>query len=440
MLIATCVRRFIQVPTADSAMPISGRSRHDYRNFHALMRRESQIDGNRFRLTALAASGAAGVVAFVIAISLLIEQSPDRSHLLAVIRGRGLSDGDRLPQQELAIASLLSSENLAAVIQKADFDQNRRRVGSEELIEEARSALRVDLGRPDEAGVTAITLRWMAENTEAAARLVNLLARQLVSQLQGNNGRAEESSYALAQQALKDASAAVEEARQRFHAALAGAETAAQPLNAPTVAPPRRAIRKAAPPAEAELRRWHYLEQQLSELEGRRATLGDRLMPEHPEMKALDEKIAAIRANLAYQPSPASSNDDAIELEEPTLAPQRPDIRQNPELLATISQLGAELVDAQSKYESAAERERAAWKTLCAVRGRVVIEVEPAVAGASAKTAGWRMWLVAAICGVLCSGLVFTFWPAPKLTFSTIEEVRSATRLPVIVVGRGSLN
>jgi hypothetical protein len=167
--------------------------------------------------------------------------------------------------------------------------------------------------------------------------------------------------------------------------------------------------------------------------------LGDRLMPEHPEMRALDDKIAALRASLGQRSGPVPTYRDERPSFEPIPAPERQTADYDA-LGTKLGKLGQQLLVAQAQLESAAEQERSSWQALCTARTRTVAEIETATVVRAAIIGGWQRWLVAVFCGLFSGGLVLAIWPSPLATFRSVEEVRAVTHLPVVVVPRSALN
>lgn len=396
----------------------------------------------RIGRAALAAAVAAGLASFCLVWQVLKPAASPQPQLAAVARMRGPSDDTQLAQRELAVAALLSPENLSAAMRDAGLptDASETALGHRDSVEKVRERLRIELGAADAAGMQTVAIRWTGEASPSTARLVNLLARRLAQRLSAPDTASQEAAHNLARQTVREASKALSEARGR----LASAVTAAGSVQEPEPASPVPANEDSeaphlAPPREAVRDRGFLLGQQLADLESRRQTLSERLMPEHPEMKALDAEIAVLRTRLADQPPPQ----DAAYVRRTAPEPIAPSTRASDHqaVTAQIAELADELAAAQAEYESAAAQERVAWQAINARRNGDVTQIEPAVV-ASVPSAGqpWQRWLIASLCGLMSFALVLAFWPRPRLTFSTVEEVRAVTRLPVVAVSRRSLN
>ncbi|HVX15558.1 MAG TPA: hypothetical protein VHC22_30505 [Pirellulales bacterium] len=407
------------------------------------MRREhKKLDRTRFRPAALVASAAASLAAFALSLILLTPTSVDYGRLAAVIRERGLSDSADAVQREQAIAELLNSEHLKSALLEADFGSLDTLADEESVtfIENVRERLRVDLGSPDKAGVHTTVLRWTGdESSLAATRLLNVLARRLAARSAGGDVAHFEESYEAARQRARDASQAVVEARHELESVAAEASSAGTRSANMPIPPREHRVSQPVPASLPDQEDWQLLEQQLGDLERRRQMLGDRLMPEHPEMRALDEKIAALRASVGNRSAPVPSYQAQRSSPEPTLAPERRTTDYDA-LGTRLGKLGQELLVAQAQLESAAEQERSSWQALCTAKTRAVAEIETATVVRAATIGSWQRWLVAALCGLIFGGLVLAIWPSPLATFRTVEEVRAVTHLPVVVVPRGSLN
>jgi hypothetical protein len=401
------------------------------------MRRKTDLDGYRVggRLVAAIASA---LVAFCVTWQVLKPAPTTQPELTTIVRERGLF-ATEVAQQELAIGQLVSPENLVSAISEAQFQMSGPVGSSAESIQAVRDRLRVDVSAPDKAGVQTMTVRWVGNASTSAAQLLNMLARRFVTQVASRDAGAYEASHAAARQALTEASRAVDDARHELESVVAAARVprrespAVSPTHSPTHAP------RLAPRPEPDRDAWGLLGQQLTELESRRQALAERLMPEHPEMVALDEKIATLRTRLgnAFQ---AEANNASIAEPTPTRAAVPDFTPQEAPMTSEIVRWGEELATAQKRYASAAERERASWEALCSARNRLVAEIEPAMFSPVAVLPSWPRWFVSLLTAAVCGLLMQVVWPRRKLTFSTAEEVRAATHLPVVIVSRASLN
>lgn len=387
---------------------------------------------------------------------LLIPSSSIQQEVAAVVRQRGLFNDAQPGQQDLALARLLSTEHLTSAIDDSRFaDEGDTSLKGADAVEGIRARLRIDVAPRDKAGMQALTVRWTGARSASAARLVNVLARRLVDGgtrasaetpmvgayphgVEGQRGQLE-SAYAAAKQAASNAERAVNDARQQFEAALAAARTAEQENN--VVSPAHVAARPGeptpAPPLDAARNSWFLFHQQLADLENRRQELSERLMPEHPEMKALDEKIFTLRSQVAQQPPLPSPTTQPPAPVMGTAAPQR---ERDSYAAAQLEMRGQELTAAQAEFASAVGRERAAWQALRAVNNRSVIEMEPAKFTPPRTGHAATRTFITALCGALSGVFAALVWPVRRLTFSTVEEVRAVTQLPVIAISRHSLN
>jgi hypothetical protein len=198
------------------------------------------------------------------------------------------------------------------------------------------------------------------------------------------------------------------------------------------------AVPHLAPPREPGRDSWLLLEQQLADLEIRRQALSERLMPEHPQMKALDQKMSALRTRLADQPPPTHTPPHSRTAALPPIAALTAASEHG--FTAHIAALADDLAAAQSAYETAAAQERATWQAMNTRAYDGLVELEPATTPPPAVVHGGQYRLIASLCGLMSFALVLAFWPKHRLTFSSVEEVRAVTRLPVVAVSRRSLN
>jgi hypothetical protein len=418
-----------------------GQSRHHCRTATVFMRRETRSRQDRYKLEARLAAVAAGLVAFACTWLLLAPAAIKLTQPTAVVRQRHRSDPAEVLPPEQAIAALLSAQHLGEAIHEANFMADADLpVGSAEWVEYVRENVRIDLGVPDEAGMQTTVLRWTGRLPNAgAARLLNVLARRLAMQPATSDGGLREAQHRSAQQAVQAARHAVDDTRRQLDAALTAQRDHSVIIeDAVARSKPVEQPRQASAIAPEQDDRF-LLQQRLLDLETRRQALAERLMPEHPEMKAIDQKIAAMRMGLTNRP-PAPSEplpDVAMNTIEPPAA-----LPEQGVLADRVRQLSQALLAAQEAYTSACDRERTCWRALEAMRATPLAEIEPARMDTPTKATGvaWRRWLVSLTTALTCGGSVLALWPRRRANFTTVEEVRAATRLPVIVVSRGSLN
>lgn len=403
--------------------------------------------GHGYRGAAYTAAAVIGVATSATVWWLIKPSSAGQHELAAVIRQRGVFNDAQPGQQDLILAKVLSTDSLHYALRDSHFAPDDNPSADEpETLESVRTRLRIDIGQTDEAGMQTVTVRWTGAKSPSAARLINVLARRL---LEGGSHahrhtegdlRQMELEYAAARQTATDAERRLSEARQQFEAALAVAhETDQTPVVA--ASPPEETLAgepTLAPPLDAAKNSWFLFRQQLADLESRRQELAERLMPEHPEMKAIDEKIVTLRARLAQQPPTPAVH--AITRPAPVRSVLPLPGEDATKTAARLATRGEALVAAEAEYASAIGRERVAWQSFCAARNRSLAEIQPARFATAPAERTWTRGCIATLCGTLCGALVALIWPARRLTFSTVEEVRAVTRLPVIALSRHTLN
>lgn len=386
---------------------------------------------SRWNVASLLGAGAVGVAAFSATWLLLAPAAVETQGPAAVVR-RQASDSDQLDRR---LVEVLRTQSLRRLVDEAAI--GGRSQGQRDLVEWARANLRVEISDPDRAGKQTVAIAWVGEpDVKGAARLVNLLARELADQPSPPDLRSLERQLDQAHADAVSAERALARARQEFGDALAAAS--AQPQF--DAVPPPAAEPKPTPATESSGHAaWFTARQQLAELERRRDVLAERLMPEHPEMKALDEMIDVLRSSLNNQPTPAPMVAEASgAVAESTAAVSR----FAPAALDRIHELGRKVASAQEQYSAALSAERACWQRLAQASGGPLAEIEPAAE--SPQLAGhaspWQRWLASLFAAIGFGGLAFVAWPCGKTTFTSVEEVRASTRLPVVVVDHVMLN
>ena len=376
---------------------------------------------------------AIGLAAFAATWLLLAPATIEPPAPVAVVRRQASGDD----QLEPLVADALRIESLRSLIDETGLLANGAVDRKSDLADWARRSLRVEIGEVDRAGKQAISIRWVGEPaTSGAAQLVNVLARRLADQAPTRDVRSLERQLNQAHAEAAAAERAVARARQQFDAALAAVSSHSQLDAGP---PPTPQPRPAPVPESSDHAGWLQSRQQLVELERRREVLAERLMPEHPEMKAIDEKIDVLRSALNNQPTPAPAVADAFE---PAVESPLPAGRASIPELAQVEQLGREVVAAQQQYDRALAAERTCWKRLAETPTGTLTEIEPALETPqlAVPRAGWQRWLVSSVAALAFGGLAFVLWPGRQQIFRSVEEVRASTRLPVVVVDRVMLN
>lgn len=378
---------------------------------------------------AIAVSFCAALTALTI-VSLAL--SPGTSQITSPVAVVRLVDGGG--DLEIAAAQMLTIEQLGRALRESRFPAARgiADVALVEAADQVRSNLRLDIAPGGRGDASTVTIRWIGDpSTPGAVALVDWLAQHFNDAPQADRIAAAEQSHQAAAAKLREAGNAVVMAEESFQRALAEAELP----EIDDVPSARRTVdANAMEPAggsPSEVGRWAQLQAQLDELESQRSSLAERLMPAHPEMRALDAQIAAVRAKLAE--APATENPPAAD---PAL-PELP--RGSPYGTASnLSDLGRqweEVLIARRRHEAAAHEERLAWQRLTQSRAGRTVEIVPAsLARPSGSTVAWWRAAAAGLAGWLAGWLVLAFWPSPNAPLTTLEQVRRATRLPVIAV------
>lgn len=379
---------------------------------------------------ALAASFCAAITALTI-VSLALSPSTSQPTASPVAVVRLIAGGGDL---EIAAARLLTIEQLSRALRESRFSavQGLADVSLPEAAEQVRPNLRVDIAPGGRGDASTVTVRWIGDaSTPGAAALVDWLAQHFNDAPLVERIAAAEQSHQAAVAKLREAGDAAGVAEESFQRALAEAEvpqiedlpSTHRTTDADAIGP--------AGGAPASAGRRAQLQSQLDELESQRGSLAERLMPAHPEMRALDAQIAAVRAKLAEAPAAEKPPTADSALPEPP--------RGSPYGAASnLSELGRqweEVLIARRRHEAAAREERLAWQRLTQSRAGRSVEIVPAsFARPSGPAVAWWRTAAAGLAGWLAGWLVLAFWPSPTAPLTSIEQVRRATRLPVIVV------
>lgn len=335
---------------------------------------------------------------------------------------------------EIAAARLLTIEQLSMALRESRFPAVQRLadVSLAEAAEQVRPNLRVDIDPGGRGAPPTATIRWIGDtSTPGAVMLVNWLAQHFNDAPQAERIAAAEQSHLAAAAKLREASDAVVTAENNFQQTLAKAElpqiddlsntrrtTDAEAIE-PAIGPPLGAGRRA------------QLQAQLDELESQRSSLAERLMPAHPEMRALDTQIAGVRAKLAE--APVLKNPPAAALPAPPEPPRASPYGAAADL-SNISRPWEAVLVARRHHDTAAGEERLAWERLTQIRASRSVEIVPAsLARPSGPSVAWWRAAATGLAGWFMGWLVLVVWPSPTAPLTSIEQVRRATRLPVIM-------
>lgn len=333
---------------------------------------------------------------------------------------------------EIAAARLLAVEQLSRALRESRFPAARgiADVAMVEAAEKVRPSLRVDIDPGERGDAPAVTVRWIGDaSTPGAVTLVNWLAQHFNDAPQAERIVAAEQSHQAAAAKLREANDAVAIAEESFQQTLAEAELPEiEDLPSARHTTDVHAMEPTGGSSSAAGRR-SPLQAQLDELESQRNSLAERLMPAHPEMRALDAQIAAVRAKLAEAPATDSPPTAAVPVP-PRASPYGPAAN-----LPAIAQQWEALLVARRRQEAAASDERLTWKRVTQNRAGRSVEIVPAsLAGSKGPTVAWWRAAAAGLAAWLAGWLVLAFWPSPTAPLTTLEQVRRATRLPVIAV------
>ncbi len=336
---------------------------------------------------------------------------------------------------EIAAAQLLTVEQLSRALRESQFPaaQGIADMALAEVAERVRSNLRVDLAPGGRGAPPTATIRWIGDRgTPGAAALMNWLAHHFVDIRQTDRIAAAEQTHRAAAAKLREATEDVRAADQSFQRALADAgrsEGRDLPATPPTIEEPSLES-AAATPAGARPARRAQLQSQLAELEAQRSALAERLMPAHPEMKALDTQIASLRAKLADTAALETPGD--VALPPPPAGEASKDAAPH---WAGLHRQWQAVATARRQHETALAAERAAWEWLTRSKSGEPVEIVPASpAPSAAPEAGWWKSAATGLAAWLAGWLVLVCWPSPTAPLTTAEQVRRATRLPVIAV------
>lgn len=334
---------------------------------------------------------------------------------------------------EIAAAKLLTIEQLSRALRESQFPavQGTAEMALAEAAEQVRPNLRVDIAPGGRGVAPAATIRWIGDaNTPGAVDLINGLAHRFSDVQRSDRIAVAEQARQMAAAKLREATDSVRTAEQNFQRALANAGSEVSVATGGSAATNLDALELSAPAPPAASARQAELRAQLGELESQRSLLAERLMPAHPEMRALDTQITLLRAKLAETAAIGTPVDAALP---PTTA--REARREGAPRDSGIQREWEAVVNARRQYEMAVGEERAAWERL--MRGSLGEPVEMIPASLSPPTMPEMSWwksAASALAAWLAGWLVLVFWPAPTAPLTTAEQVRRATRLPVIAL------
>lgn len=374
---------------------------------------------------------AALVVLSVVSLVLRDGAAPPPTAPSAVVRDAAASLGD----VEVAAARLLSLEQIASALRDSRFPAAHARTDAAlaGVAEQIRPSLRVDV-QPSAGGeASRIAIRWTGDpSTPGAAALVNQLAHDFARIRQADGVAAAQRSRHAAAARVREAANALRTAESDFESVLADSDPLERGQRASEPAATEAITTESAdtPPSATSARR-AQLQSQLAELESQRSLLAERLMPAHPEMRAIETQIAALRAKLAGSASPETAS-------ESLRVPQPVPVRERDSSPVDLTQVRREwrtVLLARREYDSAVNQERSAWQASAQSGTAGPVEILPAaLAPPGASEIAWWKIAAAGLPAWLAGWLVLVFWPSPSAPLTTADQVRRATRLPVVIV------
>jgi hypothetical protein len=357
----------------------------------------------------------------------------------ATVKLRILSGDHSSESLERAVAELLRPETLAVALGDARVtvvEQAHTAIG--EVVEKVRRSLRVDIGSLGAGGMQEVKIRWIGDPQDPTApRLVNVLAHQFAPTVVNLQLTPYRMAHDTALADVRTAESAANETAQQFDADLAMLETRVPASSSPVVADVSADGTSRVPGTSAS-QETRLLRQRLIDLESRRQALLERLTPEHPEMKTLDEKIEQLRSTLSVQ---RELPHERIARTTVASVPPAQDTAAIATRTANLRQTRQALLAAQAKFKAAQAREQSCLQTLVDASANLAAEIEPAVPNPAVDAAAvkWKRFLLASVTALLCGALVIAVWPQPR-TLASADEVRTVTHLPVVILECASMN
>lgn len=440
--------------------------------YPAFARRQVFWQGGRPRPVALCTAASCAALAALIVAWLVL--APVKARLPVAVPAVTLkyalpAEAEKPPQ---ASEALLDGGCLERALVAVDYSGARTLgpVALARLAERVRPAIEVEAladDAPMSAGTAAITIRWLAEpRIDGAVGLVDALAREWTAKWQTEIIARDEQAAQSANRALATATANVHKLQTEFDAALTRLDGSGDVLSSaphavstggPTLAPaeppsppkPIAAARGDAAPATARIThvasssRQARLESELEDLEIKRDSLGERYTPSHPEMRALEEQIAEVRAALAntfyplteepLPPPNIAATGEPAEAPRPTVvAPSAAPWRR--QSLTEAQAAWRRLSTALAARESTAQAASRAQAKLAEVRGAASVERLPAAGPAPVVEISWPLAVLALFAAGCAGWLTLCLWPTTGAVVRDADELRRTTRLPVIVV------
>lgn len=348
-------------------------------------------------------------------------------------------------EQQASATDKIASEILSpacirnAILAGASDESQRAAAPLSELVERWRKELRVDIEPGEERRPWSIFIRVGSSTSPQAAQIANAVAeqycrsrraaaaaeqRQSLRQAQTEAAKAQKTSAAIRSQLESQ----IDALRQA-----AGSMAAASPARGEdNVHGEQQSVQR----AELAQRR-EELAASITELEARKAALLERLMPAHPDVRAIDGEIAAARGSLERLPPDEPSPDDGFPaLPEPPLAAGElpPDAAKKlAESLEEIHKLRRALSHAEANLERAELAERRAWQRIVEVDLSQVASMKPAIAAAPRPLANeWPLALLSGAVGALVAWLLGARGGSDADTFGDAEELEETLGFPVV--------
>ena len=315
-------------------------------------------------------------------------------------------------------------------------DDNLRRVLADpaavvkpEELEPIRQQLQVTCA-PSSIGGRVLTIRYTGGDADRVRRLVNGLAmrfgQQHAAQIDATFGKASRQAHA----ATEEAERAYQQARSQLSDFLERQIAAEPPAAEPSVAPPLEPVK----PSVVDNPQWLEIKTQLDTLKDQRQQLLVNRTPLHPEVLALDERIAETSGRLAAIPrqTPLASTSP---VSEPPAAPPAQTEPERPSIGQELLDLQAAVRESRERYDQCQEAER-----ITIENQKSAPKVELRLADKCSLVADGRivpriafLALAAAAAMAIAAGIIASGANVDPLLM-TLAEVEAASPVPVVGV------
>lgn len=312
-------------------------------------------------------------------------------------------------------SEILSPANLReAILASARDEAQRAAAPLAQLVERWRSQLRVEVSPAEGKRPWTISIRSSAASAsdDATAR-VNAIAAQYCRNRQLAASAEPREAFRQTWTELEKARQAAAAMRRQLDAEVEALAKLAEAPTAPTTSEEETGDQAAAAEAERSnlARQRQELTEAISELETRRLSLLERLMPAHPDVMEIDDEISQARARLKRLPPEAPSPaDHPLRLTESPRAPVAPSTAAMGEevakRVAEVRKLRQSVAEAESNVDRAASKAQIAWERLAQAETAQVAWMTPAtpeplspsnsdwpIAAAIAALGGIALWL-----------------------------------------------